>query len=835
MRKIFTLLTMCLLASAAWAVDITFVAGVDNGNSDGTAKPFYIEKEGIRIDVSNGLANDTQYRIYKNQTATITSSIGAITQVVFECTANDDAQYGPGCFTAEPGNYEYSGKIGTWTGSASPIVFKAATNQVRCTKITVTVGQAGLAAPSINPAAGTYYGPIEVNITCPSSGAKIYYTTNGTEPTTSSQQFSAPFTVSSNTTVKAISAKDGDVSDVVTAAYEFATATGVANIAAFMNAADDEVLIFNNPVNVLAQNNSYLYVKDNTGYALFYGKTGMTYKNGDVIPAGFVGSKTIYNGEPEFKVINGFQPASSNSPIAPEAITANQVGHNMFAHYVKMDQVTISKVDDRNYQLTDANGNTCAIYFGSMGVSAPADLDAEYDVIGIVGSYGSENTVYQLLPTSLKKHVNPGEGTGLGNLGDLADDEAVTIDYNAIVLGQVGNYLYLKDDTGYGLAYGNCGKSYTFGDIVPAGYGGTKTTWDGEPELKNLTGFEDASGNIGGIEALNKSARPTTPNEVDHPIWGQYVKLAQVYINTTDKTFTDANGNSCTYYDRFGITLPVDLSKPYDVYGIVGSYGKNTVYQLLPTFIDAGPIDPIEVANIPELYALSEGQPGIFTTPLTTIYQNGINLYVKDVDGNYSLVYGNVAYNDFVNGDFINGAQASWTTYQNNKQMKPVAESFDKAGHGDAVAPEMLPIEEVSQDMVHCYLAFEDVQLTVEEAANTYNMIDETGEMLVFNKFNIDIPELSADETYDVEGFLTVYKGQLELYPIKVKKHGEIEYPIGDVNGDGDVSIADVNALIDIILGATADDATSKRADVNKDGDITIADVNALIDIILTL
>ena len=59
-------------------------------------------------------------------------------------------------------------------------------------------------------------------------------------------------------------------------------------------------------------------------------------------------------------------------------------------------------------------------------------------------------------------------------------------------------------------------------------------------------------------------------------------------------------------------------------------------------------------------------------------------------------------------------------------------------------------------------------------------------------------------------------------------------YPRGDVNGDGDVSIADVNALIDIILGGQADAETMARADVNNDGDISIADINALIDILLT-
>ena len=55
----------------------------------------------------------------------------------------------------------------------------------------------------------------------------------------------------------------------------------------------------------------------------------------------------------------------------------------------------------------------------------------------------------------------------------------------------------------------------------------------------------------------------------------------------------------------------------------------------------------------------------------------------------------------------------------------------------------------------------------------------------------------------------------------------------GDVNGDGEVNIADVNALTDIILGASADEATLVRADVNEDGEINIGDVNALMDIIL--
>ncbi len=61
-------------------------------------------------------------------------------------------------------------------------------------------------------------------------------------------------------------------------------------------------------------------------------------------------------------------------------------------------------------------------------------------------------------------------------------------------------------------------------------------------------------------------------------------------------------------------------------------------------------------------------------------------------------------------------------------------------------------------------------------------------------------------------------------------------YVIGDVNKDGNITIADVTALVDIILGK--DNSVPylydhKAADVNTDGGITIADVTALVDVIL--
>ena len=51
----------------------------------------------------------------------------------------------------------------------------------------------------------------------------------------------------------------------------------------------------------------------------------------------------------------------------------------------------------------------------------------------------------------------------------------------------------------------------------------------------------------------------------------------------------------------------------------------------------------------------------------------------------------------------------------------------------------------------------------------------------------------------------------------------------GDVNGDGEVNIADVNAVIDVILN----EENNQAGDVNGDGEVNIADVNVIINIIL--
>ncbi|HPG41220.1 MAG TPA: FISUMP domain-containing protein [bacterium] len=81
-----------------------------------------------------------------------------------------------------------------------------------------------VAAPTFSPVPGTYTSAQSVTITCATTGADIYYTTTGADPTTSSTKYSGAITISSTTTLKARAyITDWTASDVGIGLYEIIT------------------------------------------------------------------------------------------------------------------------------------------------------------------------------------------------------------------------------------------------------------------------------------------------------------------------------------------------------------------------------------------------------------------------------------------------------------------------------------------------------------------------------------------------------------------------------------------------------------------------------------
>jgi len=153
-----------MLASGVSAKDITFLP---NEFAATTSADYSLTKDGVTMSVTSSTVNDSQFRIFKSQSITFTSTGDNLTKIVFTCTANGTAQYGPGNFAATDGyTFEADGKLGTWTGNASTLTLTTETAQVRATQIVVTVGEGGGETPPDTPEdpnkAGTVNNPYTV-------------------------------------------------------------------------------------------------------------------------------------------------------------------------------------------------------------------------------------------------------------------------------------------------------------------------------------------------------------------------------------------------------------------------------------------------------------------------------------------------------------------------------------------------------------------------------------------------------------------------------------------------------------------------------------------------
>ena len=77
-----------------------------------------------------------------------------------------------------------------------------------------------VATPTFSPEDRIFYPKQSIRISCATKGATIYYTTDGTDPTTSDNEYTEPIVITDTTTIKAIAVKEGAKdSDIAVATY----------------------------------------------------------------------------------------------------------------------------------------------------------------------------------------------------------------------------------------------------------------------------------------------------------------------------------------------------------------------------------------------------------------------------------------------------------------------------------------------------------------------------------------------------------------------------------------------------------------------------------------
>ncbi len=349
----------------------------------------------------------------------------------------------------------------------------------------------------------------------------------------------------------------------------------------------------------------------------------------------------------DFSSADGLQAMGITAPAQSQGVNLTDVGT------ITVDGVKLSAVDGStqtrvwnsqgSYTLRIYVGGsiTLAVESGSItGVTINAANTSNFDLLASVGDYSASNGVgtwtgstasvsfshtttknaqiASIVVTTSTEAPTDGPGDdpdpvdpnitkldSLANLEALDDNTEFQFTTEAFVQYQWQNYLWLMqlDSEGYAyatLVYGNVGRNYQVGSVIPAGWTGVKTTYKGLIEVTNPTHFNAAVSQVQEMytQPFNMTGYMSYI-EPDH-YENMRVKFNGIALSDIDESgnFTitsneeDENGNPITVsmagYNKFGIDYPtIDPAERYNIDGMVTIYNNN--YQLYPISIEEAP------------------------------------------------------------------------------------------------------------------------------------------------------------------------------------------------------------------------------------------------------
>ena len=242
MKKLLQLKTMLLLCAlivgsgSVWAdtSTLTFTAACGGSGTADDGASWTVTSDATESTYeSRGIHYGTSSKAVSYLNLTTSDISGTITQIVVNASgasgtsAKLNVTVGGNAFGSEK-SLTSSATNYTLTGSASGEIIVSLTQSsakkalfVKSIVVTYTLDDpTTVATPEFTPAAGTYDAAQSVEISCDTDDATIYYTTDGSTPTTSSSVYSSAISVTETTTIKAFAVKaDMDDSEVATAEY----------------------------------------------------------------------------------------------------------------------------------------------------------------------------------------------------------------------------------------------------------------------------------------------------------------------------------------------------------------------------------------------------------------------------------------------------------------------------------------------------------------------------------------------------------------------------------------------------------------------------------------
>jgi hypothetical protein len=273
--------------------------------------------------------------------------------------------------------------------------------QIRIINMTIyykPYGPSGTAAqaPTFSHSSGTYTAPISVTLASSTENASIYYTLDGTTPTTTSTLYTSPIAISQTTTVKAIATAEGlNNSSVATATYTFPY---VANIAEFKSQTNtSQLFTITNDVTYVFGQGAYTYVRDASAGLLIYGNNAVTgFNEGDQI-SNLTGKKTVFNGQIEMTNTVAPDSATSNmGTVTPVVVTMSELLANYSSYDAQL--VTIENVTFPDgfsgSNIKFGQGTDSLTLYNRFGIDTVLEAGATTNITGFAAIYSGNVQIY---------------------------------------------------------------------------------------------------------------------------------------------------------------------------------------------------------------------------------------------------------------------------------------------------------------------------------------------------------------------------------------------------------------------------------------------------------